>query len=217
MTTSAVAEATPIGADHGDVDDNIQEEAVGDFTPTNKLLLLFQRLLLGNLYSSSLPCSPSASSAATPPSPISPHQPEPISPGVFPISASRDHTSQHAQGAVSVLVKYISLLHGHIAQILTEAVEHSVHIGFVSRVLKSGPVAALLPSLSIGLVLLQLRLPSLMVESRCLELMGKLMVSLDKFNRQDPNTIIEDSEDLAWPGSGEWVGGERGGGGAGLK
>lgn len=107
------------------------------------------------------------------------------------------------QGAVAVLVKYVSMLHDHITQVLLEASQlvsrHPQLFRAYSKVLKAGLVEVLLPELSVGLVLLQLRLPMKMVESKCLELMGELMEVLDKFNRLAPSAIEEDSADLAWP------------------
>ena len=203
VSTNAEAAATPpYDGNTGDGSGGWWEESANNCSSTNELLLLFQKLLLGNLYSSSFSCFPSAT--ACPPSPISPH-PEPSSPVPPPTSPSLDHTHQHAQGAISVLVKYVSLLHGHITQVLEEASEHPRHFLSVSKVLKGGPVEALLPGLAVGLVLLQLRLPTLMVESQCLELMGKLMEGLDKFNRLAPSTFREDSADLDWPGCSKCV------------
>jgi len=66
-----------------------------------------------------------------------------------------------------------------------------------------GPLVTLLPSLSVGLVLLQLRVPFLLGQSRCLEQMDELVEYLDKFNRQAPGTFIEESKDLNWPGTSE--------------
>ena len=69
----------------------------------------------------------------------------------------------------------------------------------VSQVLKEGPVEALLPELSVGVVLLQLRVPMKLVENRCVPLLGELVKCLDDFNRLGPGVQKEDKQDLDWP------------------
>lgn len=145
-----------------------------------ELLLLFQRHLVGNIYSNS---SPSPSSP-------SPAESDPV-------------TSQQVQGAIAVLVKYISMLHHHVVQILplaSQLVSHNLrHFGVASQVLREGPVMSLLPELSTSLVLLQLKLAYQFIETKFVPLVGEMVKLLDNFNYSAPGTLEDEEEDLAWP------------------
>ncbi len=145
-----------------------------------KLLLLFQRLLLGCIYSKSSPPSSKPTTTTT-----------------------SEQDDQHIEGAISVLVKYISMLHHYVIQVLTLASQllslNHRHFGVITQILKEGPVETLLPELSVGLVLLQFRLPLKLVESNCVPLVGELVKYLDDFNRLAPGLDEEDKQDLSWP------------------
>ena len=177
-------------------DDNDKES---DFFSTNRFFLLFQKVLLSNLYSNSTTSPP------PPPSPLSPHPEVTSTASPFAVRSNTDHTHHYhyAEGAMNILVKYISLLQDHVTQVLKEAVEYPQHFRSISKILMGGPVMTLLPSLSVGLVLLQMRVPYLLGQSHCLEQMDKLVEYLDKFNRRSPSIFVEESEDLNWPGTSE--------------
>jgi len=68
----------------------------------------------------------------------------------------------------------------------------------------------LLPELVLGLMLLQIKAAPVMVTTKCIQLLGKLTILLDQFNRLAPGIHAMDVEDLAWPsmsrsGKGVWV------------
>ena len=153
-----------------------------------KLLLLFQRHLLANIYSnfSSLSLPPSAVGGA-----------------VGPPTVGGEQTHQQIQGAFAVLLKYMSMLHHHLLQVLPMASQlvslNPRHFRVASQILREGPAAMLLPELAVSLVLLQLKLPFKFLESRCLPLVGELARLLDEFNRLAPGAFEEDEQDLAWP------------------
>lgn len=173
------------------------------------LLLLFQRHLVGNIYSNSLPpTSSSSSSAAT---------------AAATGSRGKD-TEEQIQGAIAVLVKYVSMLHHHVMQVLplaSQLVSHNnQHFKMASLVLGEGPVMTLLPEFSVSLVLLQLKLPFQFVETECVSLVEELVKLLDDFNHLAPGICEDEEEDLAWPDSyseqraggnggraGRWMGG----------
>ena len=65
-----------------------------------------------------------------------------------------------------------------------------------------------MPELVLGLMLLQIKAAPVMVTTKCIQLLGKLTILLDKFNRLSPGIHAVDVEDLAWPSmscSGECV------------
>ena len=67
--------------------------------------------------------------------------------------------------------------------------------------LQRDPVGTVLPELAVGLVLLQLKLPLLMLRVACLpQLLSVLVDHLDKVNRSALGAHREDEEDLSWPG-----------------
>lgn len=113
-----------------------------------------------------------------------------------------DCNTQQIQGAIAVLMKYIAMLHAHASQILPLASQVASlgphYFKAVSKILQSGPCGMLLSELSVGLVLLQLRVPMNMVVSNCVPLIGELIQCLDHFNRLAPGALKEDVEDLAW-------------------
>lgn len=147
-----------------------------------ELLLLFQRHLVGNIYSN----SPSSSSSPSP----------------FPADGD-SVTRKQVQGAIAVLVKYISMLHHHVVQtipVASQLVSHNVqHFRMAYEVLREGPVMTLLPELAISLVLLQLKLSYQFIETRFVPLVGEMVKLLDDFNYSAPGAIEEEEEDLAWP------------------
>ena len=59
-------------------------------------------------------------------------------------------------------------------------------------------VGSLLPELSLGLVLLQMKAAPVMVTTKCVLVLGKLINLLDQFNRFAPGIHATDVEDLAW-------------------
>lgn len=59
-------------------------------------------------------------------------------------------------------------------------------------------IGSLLPELSLGLVLLQMKAAPVMVTTKCILLLGKLINLLDQFNRFAPGIHAMDVEDLAW-------------------
>ena len=148
-----------------------------------ELLLIFQRLLLGNIYFHSSP------SVLHPPSTHG--------------DGKKVQTSQHIQGGIAVLVRYMTLLHHHVLQVLPMASQlislNQHHFEVASQILKEGPVEVLLPELAVGLVLLHLKLPQQLMESRCVPLLRELVECLDNFNRLAPGALQEDEEDLTWP------------------
>ena len=136
----------------------------------------------------------------------------------------------HVQGAILVLSKYVTMLHEHVGHIMPTALhmaqisqDHFVRVG---NILQKGPMGVILPEISLGLVLLQLRMPSLLQvhvqsyvpitkldgpnlmlfnllviqDSRCVSLVGDLVRQLDGFNQLRPRAAEEDEEDMAWPG-----------------
>ena len=113
-----------------------------------------------------------------------------------------DCNTQQIQGAIAVLMKYVAMLHEHASQVLPLAAQVASlspdHFKKASKVLQCGPCGMLLSELSVGLVLLQLRVPMNMVESDCVPLIGELLQHLDHFNRLAPGALKEDVEDLAW-------------------
>ena len=144
------------------------------------LLLLFQRHLVGNIYSNSLPTSSTA-------------------------AGSGKDIGEQIQGATAVLVKYVSMLHHHVMQVLplaSQLVSHNLqHFKMATLVLGEGPVMTLLPELSVSLVLLQLKLPFQFMETSCVSLVEELVKLLDDFNHLAPGICEDEEEDLAWPDS----------------
>jgi len=59
-------------------------------------------------------------------------------------------------------------------------------------------IGSLLPELSLGLVLLQMKAAPVMVTTKCILSLGKLINLLDQFNRFAPGIHAMDVEDLAW-------------------
>jgi len=57
----------------------------------------------------------------------------------------------------------------------------------------------LLPELVLGLMLLQIKAAPVMVTTKCIQLLEKLTILLDQFNRLSPGVHAMDIEDLAWP------------------
>lgn len=144
------------------------------------LLLLFQRHLVQNIYST---LSPSPSTLSSP----SHHEVDAMG-------------SQQVQDAISVLIMYASILHDHVVQILPLASQLvAQHFRVASQVLKEGPVTKLLPELSVCLVLLQLKMSFQFLESKFVPLVWKMMKLLDEFNHLAPTAMEDEEEDLAWP------------------
>ncbi len=162
------------------------------------LLLLFQRHLLANIYSnfSSISLPPVSSTAgvggAVPPR----------GGGEAPVFGGEE-VHQQIQGAFAVLLKYMSMLHHHLLQVLPMASQlvslDPRHFRVASQILREGPAVTLLPELSVSLILLQLKLPFKFLESKCFPLVGELVRLLDEFNRLVPGACEEDEQDLAWP------------------
>ena len=154
-----------------------------------KLLLLFQRHLLANIYSYFTNHTPNHT-------PNHPHSPTPAVEGDFT-------AKEQVEGALAVLVKYIAMLHHHVVQVLQVASQlvscTPHHFTTVSRVLKEGPVVMLLPELSVSMVLLQLRIPCVFLASKCVSLVGELVKFLDDFNQLAPGALQEEEQDMAWP------------------
>ena len=107
-------------------------------------------------------------------------------------------------GVMSVLVKYVAMVQEHASQVLPIAARVcSVipsHYHATTQVLSGGVCGSLLPELAVGLVLLQLKTPSVVLESDCVPLLRGLVELLDRFNRLAPNVLADDEEDLAWTG-----------------
>lgn len=156
-----------------------------------ELLLLFQRHLLANI------CTPWTS---LPPPPLQTPSPET---GDTTAAATKDQAIQHVQGALAVLVKYVSMLHHHVIQVLPMASQlvslSPRHFRMASRVLRVGPAVTLLPELSVSLVLLQLQLPFKFLENKCVPIIGEVVKLLDDFNQLAPGAFEEDEQDLSWP------------------
>lgn len=78
-------------------------------------------------------------------------------------SAEQD---SHVQGAILVLGKYVTMLHEHIGHIMPTALHMAQisqdHFTRVGAILQRGPMGVILPEISLGLVLLQLRMPLLL-------------------------------------------------------
>ena len=109
---------------------------------------------------------------------------------------------QVVQGAITVLINYVRMLHEHLLHILPLASQAAalgpVQFRQTAKILQDGPSGILLPELAIGLVLLQMRLPLQLVETDCIPLVGELVERLDQFNRLAPGAHVEDEDDLAW-------------------
>ena len=79
--------------------------------------------------------------------------------------SSADPDSQ-VQGAILVLSKYVTMLHEHVGHIMPTALHMAQisreHFARVGAVLLRGPMGVILPEISLGLVLLQLRMPLLL-------------------------------------------------------
>lgn len=109
-----------------------------------------------------------------------------------------------ARGAISVLIKYIAMIQEYSDQVLHIA----TRVGAMGpkfymqalNALSDGMFGALLPELSVGLVLLQLQAPLLISESDCIPLLSGLLELLDAFNRLAPNCLRLDADDMTWPG-----------------
>ena len=159
-----------------------------------QLLLLFQRHLLANIYANFSVISAASSGGVGGTAPLAP----PPLPGGDP-----DQASQQIQGAFAVLLKYMSMLHHHVLQVLPMASQlvsqDPRHFRVAWQVLREGPAVTLLPELAISLVLLQLKLPFKFLESKCLPLVGELVKLLDEFNRLAPGVLEADEQDLVWP------------------
>ena len=73
------------------------------------------------------------------------------------------------QGALLVLSKYITMLHEHVGHIMPTALHVAQispqHYHRVGAVLLRGPMGVVLPEISLGLVVLQLRMPLLLQAS----------------------------------------------------
>ena len=69
-------------------------------------------------------------------------------------------------GALLVLGKYVTMLHEHVGHIMPTALHMAQisqqHFGRVAVVLLRGPMGVVLPEISLGLVVLQLRMPLLL-------------------------------------------------------
>nr|XP_032812660.1 E3 ubiquitin-protein ligase HERC2 isoform X4 [Petromyzon marinus] len=107
-------------------------------------------------------------------------------------------------GAGSLLKKYIVLLCSHVADVLPVAtsVAHSSsrHFAEVSYVLESDLCGVLLPELVLGVLLLQVKSPTLMQDAGAIPVLAGLLEHLDRFNGLAPGAEKDDHEDLAWPG-----------------
>lgn len=109
-----------------------------------------------------------------------------------------------AKGAISVLVKYISMLQEYSVQLLPIAIRVGLlgpkYYHLVSDALTLGMFGALLPELTVGLILLQLEAPLLLSESECIPLLNGLLELLDKFNRLSLDCLKTDENDMAFSG-----------------
>lgn len=160
------------------------EELAYGKSSSMELLLLFQRYLLGNIYSNSSPHLLTSSQQSP---------------------TAKDQANLQIQGGIAVLMKYISMLHHHTTQVLPTASQlvslNPKYFKVASQILRKGPVVTLIPELSVSMVLLQLKMPFKLLESKCVPLVGELMKLLDDFNSLAPGAYEEDEQDLAWPDS----------------
>ena len=110
-----------------------------------------------------------------------------------------------AQGAISVLVKYIAMVQEHANQVLPLAVrvasQGSKSYQQALCVLTSGVCGCLLPEIAVGLIVLQLQSPRLMCDCDCIPLLRGLVDSLDRLNKLAPSAMKREEEDLLWPDS----------------
>lgn len=85
---------------------------------------------------------------------------------IHPFSLCAAVQDSHVQGAILVLSKYVTMLHEHVGHIMPTALHMSQisqdHFICVGNILQRGPMGVILPEISLGLVLLQLRMPSLL-------------------------------------------------------
>ena len=114
-------------------------------------------------------------------------------------------TVGHVEGAVSILKKYIAMLHKHASHVLPLATQVAslspLHFSTALAILTCGPCGLVIPELAVEIVLLILRVPLQLMESDCIPLLGELVEVLDTFNRLAPEARQEDREDLSWTGS----------------
>ncbi len=111
-------------------------------------------------------------------------------------------TEGHVEGAVSILKKYIAMLHKHATLSLSLATQVAsislLHFSSALAILQSGPCGQVIPELAVGMVLLLLRVPLQLTESDCIPMLGQLVEMMDVFNRLAPEACQEDREDLSW-------------------
>ena len=85
-----------------------------------------------------------------------------------PLLSPPEHDAQ-VQGALLVLSKYVTMLHEHVGHIMPTALHVAQispqHFHRVGAVLLRGPMGVVLPEISLGLVVLQLRMPLLLQAS----------------------------------------------------
>jgi len=106
------------------------------------------------------------------------------------------------EGAVSILKKYIAMLHKHTTHVLTLATQvgsiSPLHFSSTLAILRSGPCGLVLPELAVGIVLLLLRVPLPLMGSDCIPLLGELVEALDVYNRLALEAQQENKADLSW-------------------
>ena len=94
------------------------------------------------------------------------------------------------------------MLHKHATLVLTLATQIAslspLHFSTAAAILHSGPCGLVIPELTVGLVLLLLRVPLQLMESECVPLLGELVEVLDQFNRLASEAHQEDESDLSW-------------------
>lgn len=165
----------------------------GNMSSSVELLLLFQRLLLGNLYAHSSSSSPPPSSSSS--------SSQTMATGP---SKEDQQSNELLQGAIAVLFKYLSMLHHHVTQVLPMATQlvslNPALFKAVSQALcAEGLLRNLLPELAVGMVVLILKVQHDLVQSKCVPLLGELVKVLDDYNRLSPSVDEDEETDLAWP------------------
>ena len=129
-------------------------------------------------------------------------------------------TTPTLRGAIALLDKYVEIIQAHVMQALSLACDvataDACHFSRISSTLEQGILGMLLvyfhgsyssscvaglllPELVLGLMLLQIKAAPVMVTTKCIQLLAKLTILLDQFNRLSPGVHAMDVEDLAWP------------------
>ncbi|XP_021378315.1 E3 ubiquitin-protein ligase HERC2-like isoform X2 [Mizuhopecten yessoensis] len=109
-----------------------------------------------------------------------------------------------AQGTGQLLRKYVSLLCNHVSDVLQVAVSLShtspKHFSVVSKVIRKDVTGILLPEMVTCMILLHLKNPLVIYQSRCVSVLEGLLDLLNQYNKLAPGLDRDDKEDLAWPG-----------------